>query len=200
MPVNTGPPTAIPMHASDLAGLAREVDRQTGVVSRWWERHSDRALRWRPAPDRWSVQGHVAHLVLLNREYVPAMQACVADARARGRTGEGPYRHPWIGSRFADAMEPPPRRRIRTMGSMRPDPEAEHVLEDFRAVQAALREVMASAGGVDLGRARFSSPFMRLLRLSLGTGFHTLLAHNRRHLWLAEEVMATEGFPGASQG
>lgn len=191
----TSPPTAIPLHASDLDGLVEEVGRQTAVVEDWWARHPEEVLRWRPGPDRWSVQGHVAHLVIINRAYVASMKACAEAARGRGRTGEGPYRHPWIASWFADAMEPPPKRRLKTMGGMTPDPEAEHVLEDFRATQAGLRDVVVASRGLDLGRARFSSPFMKLLRLSLGTGFHTLLAHNRRHLWLAEEVMATEGFP-----
>lgn len=198
--MSASPPTAIPMHASDLDGLVEEVDRQTRLVAEWWDRHPDEALRWRSGADRWSVQGHVAHLVVLNREYVPAMRACVDDARSRGRTGDGPYRHPWIGSWFANTMEPPPKRRMKTMGSMRPDPEADNVLEDFRSVQEALRDVIVSGRGVDLGRARFPSPFMKLLRLSLGTGFHTLLAHNRRHIWLAEEVVASEGFPGTTEG
>lgn len=198
--MNAPPPPAIPMHASDLDSLIREAERQADVVAGWAERHSDRTLRWRPREDRWSVHGHVAHLVIVDREYIPALRACVQDARARGRLGDGPYRHPRIGRWFADAMEPPPRRRMRTMGSMVPDPEAAHVFEDFGALQTELRDVLAAAKGVDLGRARFSSPFMKLLRLSLGTGFHTVLAHNRRHLWLADEVMATEGFPGAVEG
>jgi hypothetical protein len=54
---------------------------------------------------------------------------------------------------------------------------------------------MDDAWGVDLGKARFSSPFLRVVRLSLGTGLSLLLAHNRRHVWLAREVMDWDGFP-----
>ncbi len=54
--------------------------------------------------------------------------------------------------------------------------------------------------GVDLGRVRFRSPFFALLRFSLGAGFEMLLAHDRRHLWLAREVMASPGFPGGPGG
>jgi hypothetical protein len=59
---------------------------------------------------------------------------------------------------------------------------------------------MGDARGIDLGRARFSSPFARVFRLSLGTGFSVLLAHNRRHIWLIREVMAGDLFPVAEEG
>ena len=55
---------------------------------------------------------------------------------------------------------------------------------------------MESSRGLDLGAIRFGSPFFKLLRFSLGTGFEVVLAHDRRHVWLIRELMETEGFPG----
>jgi hypothetical protein len=58
--------------------------------------------------------------------------------------------------------------------------------------------IPTTVADVEAGRVRFRSPFLALLRLSLGTGFAALSAHNRRHIWLAREVMAWPGFPGAT--
>ena len=63
----------------------------------------------------------------------------------------------------------------------------------------ALRRLscVESSRGLDLGKARFRSPFSSLVKLSLGTGIELLLAHNRRHVWLMREVMEQPGFPSA---
>ena len=51
-----------------------------------------------------------------------------------------------------------------------------------------------------MGRVRFGSPFLPLLRFSLGTGFALILAHNRRHLWLMNELMQHPDHPVRLQG
>lgn len=115
----------------------------------------------------------------------------------RGTPFSGRYRHPWATMRFAGIMEPPPRRRVRTFRTMVPDPETKgaSAREDFCALQVRLVGLLERARGLDLGRVRFGSPFFRLLRFSLGTGFATILAHNRRHLWLIRELMQHPDFP-----
>jgi hypothetical protein len=129
------------------------------------------------------------------------MEDALTEARRRGgAAGDGPYRHPRIASWFVRSLEPPPKRRIKTFRSMVPDPvtDPHSVLPGFLALQGQLTELMEAARGVDLGRVRFGSPFLSLLRLSLGTGFELILAHNRRHLWLVRELMGVDGFPGGA--
>ncbi|MCH2471583.1 MAG: hypothetical protein MK486_16450 [Gemmatimonadetes bacterium] len=125
------------------------------------------------------------------------MRACIAKSRRQGRLSYGPYRHPWFGRWFTNTMEPPPKRRMPTTKGMVPDPDLDgsEVGPKFARIQDDLSQLMDDAWGVDLGKARFSSPFLRVVRLSLGTGLSLLLAHNRRHVWLAREVMDWDGFP-----
>ncbi len=58
-------------------------------------------------------------------------------------------------------------------------------------------DLLGEARGLDLGKVRFSSPYMVLFRFSLGAGFEMLQAHARRHLWLIDELRAHPRFPGA---
>ncbi len=41
---------------------------------------------------------------------------------------------------------------------------------------------------MDLNRIRFKNPFVHLLSFTVGTGLLIILAHDRRHLWQAEQV------------
>lgn len=168
-------------------------------MSDLFEKVSDAAASWRPDPARWSMTGHLTHLGMVNEAYVAAVEAAVDAARMTGAPeSDGPYAHPWIARRFVRMLEPPPRFRVKTMRSMVPETGVEpaDALRRFHELQARLAGTARRARGLDLGRVRFSSPFFRLLRLSLGTGFEVVLAHNRRHVWLIRELMASEGFPG----
>ena len=189
----------IPTRSSDLPGLVEEVERQTSEVRSIFEGLSADTLGWQPSPQKWSVVGHMVYWGIVNGHYVGAMRECAARARARSELSDGPYKHPWFGRWFAGRMEPPPKRRIGTFKKLIPDPAADagDALADFERLQGELAELLQSASGIDLGRARFSSPYARIMRFSLGAGFGLVLAHNRRHIWLTREVMDREGFPGS---
>jgi hypothetical protein len=180
-----------------IADHVSESEKQIDELERLVEPLSQAQLDWRPAPDRWSVGEHLMHLAVANAPYIGRMKQVIERARARGLTSDGPYRSTWMGSRFARSMEPPPKRRIRTFRSMLPRSAAPKA-DVVRAFQESMRDVMAVmrlANGVDLGRATMRSPFFFLLKLNLQEAFQTILAHNRRHFWLAREVMARPDFP-----
>ncbi len=188
----------ISLTVADVDALMSEVSRQSAEVEGLFDGLSEEALLWRPDETRWSISGHVAHLGIVNGAYVSSVRTAVESARGRGGfEGDGPYRHPWITTRFAASLDAPPKRRLKTFRSMVPDPAANpsEALGTFTGLQHELADQMEAARGLDLGRVRFGSPFMALLRFSLGTGFATLLAHNRRHIWLVRETMARPGFP-----
>jgi hypothetical protein len=60
----------------------------------------------------------------------------------------------------------------------------------FRAYQVQYIDRLRQASGLDLARARVSSPAARWLTMSLGSGFALMAAHERRHLWQARRVIA----------
>lgn len=188
----------IPRRTEDLASLQAEIERQHYEVEDLFQDVSAEVARWRPSEDKWSMAGHVAHLGLVNGPYVEAIRKAVSNAREDGGPrSDGPFRHPWIATRFVRLLEPPPRWRVRTTRRMVPGSDADPaaVLETFDRHQRALSDEIERSKGLDLGRIRFESPFFRLLRLSLGVAFDTVLAHNRRHIWLIRELLDRDDFP-----
>jgi hypothetical protein len=67
-------------------------------------------------------------------------------------------------------------------------------LANFNLIHDRVLLFVEQADGVNLARAKFRSPFSKLLKLSLGQGTAVMLAHARRHLWQASEVRQCPDF------
>ena len=194
------PSTSSPLNAElapELAEDARQIaqikEQAAGVV----RGVNDAQYNWRPAPGRWSMAQCLAHIVVGDEVYFPSLEVCIAEARKKGLTGNGPFHHGWVGNWFVRSMDAPPKRRFKNPARITPPPEQplEKGLQDFNAAHDRLLQLITQANGVDLGRAKFRSPLLKLIKLSLGQGIAVLLAHARRHLWQADEVRKHPEFP-----
>jgi hypothetical protein len=192
------PPLDAPL---DLPALVAQYDAATADAEALAAGLSEAQGRWRHRPGAWSVAECVSHLAVLNRTYLDGLARTVADARAAGRTGRGPWRLSWFGRTFTRAMGPVTGNGL---GRKLPAPAAyvppsdvtlAAALADFREVQRALVERVRAADGLDLDAILVRSPAWPMLRFSLLTAFAALAAHERRHLAQARRVRAQPGFP-----
>jgi len=151
-------------------------------------------FNWRVEAGRWSIAECLRHLVIADGLYLTKMDQMIAAARAKGLTGPGPYRFGWFGNWFARSLEPPPRYKVKTQLvfdiERGRDWPMDETVAGFRALVEGLRDRLRRANGVELGRVKTTSPATRLLSFSLGACFAILAAHQRRHLWQAEQVRA----------
>ncbi|MGH7531540.1 MAG: DinB family protein, partial [Gemmatimonadales bacterium] len=87
---------------------------------------------------------------------------------------------------------PPVKRRLRTVSIFAVPAggyyEGAQVLPEFQAIRDALAERIRQADGLDLRRLKVISPASRLFRMPLGAYFQFVTAHDRRHLWQAQQV------------
>jgi len=181
----------IPTHVADLDHLISQAGQQLDQLSALFDAVPAADWGWRPDATRWSMTGHLAHLVIINEGYLGSISDVMRKAQeAGGPMGDGPYRHPRLAKWLANSQAPPPKKRMKTFRSMVPEVGAsrDRAWADFRRHQSTLVEQIGGARGLDVGRIRFGSPFLRILRLSVGTGFGLILAHNSRHIWLMDEV------------
>lgn len=170
--------------------LAAEADRLVAPLT-------DEQFAWRPDPTVWSIGHCIDHLNATARTYLPALDEGIADAIRRGLYAEGPFTYNWIGRLFVWAAEPPPRFKAKAQAAFQPAlsrPRAE-IMAAFRAYQVQFVDRLRQANGLDLARARVSSPVARRLRVPLGSGFALTVAHERRHLWQAARIAARPEFP-----
>lgn len=155
-------------------------------------------LFWRPPDGSWSIGECVLHVAVVNRRMLPGIDRAIEQARRRGLRATGPFRHGWPGSWLVQGLEPPVKRKVRTSPWAIPQAQGtpESVEHDLHASHAEVIERMRRAQGYHLGKAKVKSPFMPLLRYSLGQSFAIIAAHGRRHVWQAEQVRGNPGFPG----
>lgn len=161
---------------------------------------SDGQLNWRPGAGRWSVAECLDHLTITDNLYIPVLTKAIEEGRSRGRLGDGPFHHGFIGKKFISSMEPPPKKKFGAPKSMVPadDPSRHDPRETIAAFMVAgdeLVNVLEKAQGVDLQRVKVASFITPLLRLNAATWFASLAAHERRHLWQARKVTEEPGFP-----
>jgi len=137
------------------------------------------------------------HLNATARVYLPEMDEGIADAIRRGLYAKGPFRYNWFNRMVAGRMEPPYRMRTKAPKAFQPPPSRprQDIMAAFRAYQVQYIDRLRQANGIDLARARVRSPVGKWLRLSLGSGFGLMAAHERRHLWQARSVTKAAGFP-----
>lgn len=176
----------------ELVALIDEGDRIARDLT-------DAQALWRPEPDRWSVADCIEHLNETSRRYIERFDEGLAAARGKSRR-DGPVHFGFLFKRAIASMEPPPQHRLPAPTSFVPEaPQWPQALEDHRALLDAVVVRLDAAIGsqLDLDAVRVASPISSLLRMRLGTAFAFLAAHARRHLWQAEQVTRSDGFPGS---
>ena len=153
-------------------------------------------FNWQPAPGSWSVAQCIEHLNVVARLYLPKLDEGIADAIRRGLYAEGPFIYNWFGRFFVRTMEPPARVKVKAPKEFVPPPPRarQEIMAAFRAYQVQFIDRLRQANGLDLARARVTSPASRWIRMSLGSGFALMTAHERRHLWQARQVRNEPSF------
>lgn len=179
----------------DVDSLLAEARRQRGQVESLASPLQDHEFEWRPADGRWSIGECLQHLALINGIYLDAIDGVVARGREAGlapQASEKARRHGRLGDAFVRSLEPPPGRlKGKAFASTVPAQAARSVvLPAFLDAQDRLVRTIDAARDVDFRRTRMRSPFFKPLRLTLGQSFGAVLAHNRRHIWQAEGVLA----------
>ena len=159
-------------------------------------------FNWHPAPRAWSIAQALTHLNRTNRLDLDPVREAVRQGRASDRTAPGPFRYGWIWLKFLSSMEPPVKKKMKAPALYVPPPEAEidPTLEEYRRIIREVMLLVREAEGLDLAAVRTRMPALpamaqKLIRMPLGARFALLAAHDRRHLWQAEQVRRHSDFP-----
>jgi hypothetical protein len=118
------------------------------------------------------------------------MRGAADRARAAGWTRRGPAKPAFFGRKFAESLEPPVKRRTNHPAKITPRAltDRAEVLRQYRAAHDDIRKVIVDAADLDVNRATFPNPFIGVVRVKVSSALHIIAAHDRRHLWQAEQV------------
>lgn len=146
----------------------------------------------RPAPNDWAIGECITHLNITSERFIPLFDDAIRDGRARKLEANGPYGKGLIGWALVRFSEPPYRIKTTTAAAFIPvtvEPMTD-TLERFDYLQLEVQVRIDRAAGLALDRLRLASPFDSRIKYNLYAAFCLLAAHQRRHLWQAEQVKA----------
>jgi hypothetical protein len=158
---------------------------------------SEEQLHWTPRPDQWSVGQCFDHLNVSNTRFLMNFERAIQQSRQAGLLYDGPYRYGFLSRWFFRQMEPPVKRRFKAPAHFQPGERKtlEQLKSEWDRTHSRLHEILRSASGLDLARAKVVSPAASWVKYSVGIGFWIQTAHDRRHLWQARQVRNMAGFP-----
>jgi hypothetical protein len=180
--------------------MASELHPQLASIRDQLEAAAERARRlvgstphdkllFRPDRKTWSALQCLVHLNLTSQRCLPLLAEAVERAPAAPVGGR--FRVGFTGRLLLWVLEPPYRMRVKTTPAFEPfeaaDPNA--VSAEFTQLQKRVVELVERANGHALDRVHVVSPFQGRVRYTLLASFLIIPAHQRRHLWQAEQVL-----------
>ena len=148
------------------------------------------AINWTPPSGGWSVAQCLTHLTLMNDFYLRGWLQAAEAARAEDR---GPFRGlrpTMLGRWFVRSMEPPYTMKGRAVAATVPPPNVPRagLLETFKASHDEYRALVQVSAGTDVNRVVGPNAILPSVKMRLSTVLLIVPAHDRRHLWQAENV------------
>ncbi|WP_114207296.1 DinB family protein [Acidisarcina polymorpha] len=151
---------------------------------------TEEELTWRPRPGKWSVVENLSHLRATTEVFLPVVDCALEASRTMGLRSEGPFALSPLGRLIVWRMDARPVIKMRAPKPLQPRllSSAGSELDHFLSSQAALRERIEEANGLDLTAWRFTSPVASYFRVNLLEFFSAFNAHSRRHICQASNV------------
>ena len=156
---------------------------------------TDEQLRWKPAPDHWSILECLQHLNLAERYYIRTIQHKV-DALGLGQTqpDDQPLKSDFVGKVMRYVVDPQVKIKLPAPGIIRPrqaqDLRPAEVMGQFMDLQTLLHTLLNKAVYLDWNTEKVISLFGNWLKLRLGDALLMLVAHTERHMNQAMRIKA----------
>lgn len=167
---------------SDIAGRFQTLVRSSG----------DDLCCSPPAPGSWSAVQCLHHLNISSDAYFPVWQQVISNAGPRKTEFHAPYKVDFWGRLLSWILEPPARIRSKTPLHLEPDErcDATEALNGFMDRQERIIATLHRCRGRAIDQVRMASPADPRIRYSIWSSFVIVAAHQRRHLWQAEQAIA----------
>ncbi|HEX9982218.1 MAG TPA: DinB family protein [Thermoanaerobaculia bacterium] len=175
-----------------LTELETEINDATARARHLVDSIDGRIFTVRPHPNSWSAAECLAHLSLTTESFLPLLQSAIDDGKKRKVTTSKPPKMDLIGRVLRWFLEPPMRSRVKTTApfvprSTRAKSEA---FAEFASLQNRLLGIVRDTDGIDLTKIKIVSPFDKRMKYNLYSAVRILAAHERRHIWQAEQAVA----------
>jgi hypothetical protein len=149
-------------------------------------------VSWRPDQRHWSIVEVLDHLNLTLLLHLSKIDVAIGQAWPQGWSSRRAE------SEFVKLMEPPVRMNFSAPNALLPpaafDPD--RLVSRFHLLRDRYADTVQRAFRLDLDTVLIAEPIYPLIR-SLGATLALMAAHDRRHIWQAEQIRLERRFPKA---
>jgi hypothetical protein len=181
-------PDALP---AELQGLLVAIDACEREAESLVSDLTEEELNWQERPGKtWSVGQCLDHLAIMNTFYVSGFVPLVERART---ASAGPFRglaSSAGGQWFINSFEPPVKRRLKSPQQTVPRSTVSRagIVEAYQKSHDLYRQLVRASAAVDVTRVKGPNPFFHFIPMRVSTVLKIIPAHDRRHLWQAQNV------------
>ncbi|MEA2465406.1 MAG: hypothetical protein QOJ98_3153 [Acidobacteriota bacterium] len=175
-----------------LEDVEKELNEATRRAWSLIQSTDARLFTVRPNPSSWSAAECLSHLSISSESFLPVLRAALDDARKRKLTSTKNPKMDLLGRILRWFLEPPIRAKTKTTAPFVPRAvrAKADAFGEFASLQSKLSELLNTARGLDLGKVKIVSPFDKRVKYNVFSAFRIVVAHQRRHLWQAEQAVA----------
>ena len=175
---------------TQLNELAEQFEDSKRVVNELVSGISPEQFNERPAGSGWSIGECLDHLNVTDTDYTSQIEGGINKALEKKLVSNGSFKTGWLAKTFIKNVEPPVKRRLKAPGKWTPQSNipVEKTVNDFIALKDKYIELLKRSDGVNIGKVKIPSPATDMIRFPVYIMFRINAAHQRRHLWQANNV------------
>lgn len=176
---------------SRLTTILATVEREFGTLS-------EEQLRWKPAPDKWSIIECLQHLNLAERFYIRNIQHKVERlGLIQSNPSDQVLEAGLVGRVLCWLVDPNTKLKVKAPSIIKPrradEWDVRQVLGHFVELQTLLHDSIDRVVYLDWNKTKLSTLFGNWLKIRLGDAMRMLVLHTERHLNQAMRVKETMG-------
>ena len=176
---------------SKIAQFQKELNQLTIDYHELFAELSSEALNWKPNAQTWSIGQIIDHIIKTNESYFPIFEGLQ----------KGTYQASWVrhfgflvrffGDLVLKGVEPLRQKKIKTFPVWEPTAStvADDIVQKFGTHQKELCAKIIENQDFILRGAIISSPANRIIVYTLERAIEIMIAHEKRHLNQAEEIL-----------
>lgn len=173
----------------DITQLTEEIDQITADFQKSFGHLTAEQLNWNNNGNCWSIAQNIDHIMVINKSYEPILAKLNDKGLHLPFMAKLGFMVRLLGKLILSSVEPTRKKKIKTFSLWEPKATQldEHILADFVKHQEWLKQTIKE--NENKADVTIYSPANKSIVYKLGTAFEILVAHERRHLNQALEVL-----------
>ena len=170
-----------------------QIDQITADFQRSFGGLTKEELNRQPHPGRWSIAQNMDHLIVVSSTYFPVIDAIRKGTYKLPFTGKLNFMVSFFGKLILSSVQPGTKRKTKTFTVWEPGQSKieSDILDRFVRHQEELKKLIERSADLLENKTVISSPANRNVVYRLDTAFDIIVAHERRHLQQAKDLLSS---------